>query len=295
MDVIQKFQHFAQKKPQHVVHTWLNADGSEGDAYSLEELWAASGVVASAIHGEAAPVVLCYPPGLDFLVAFYGCLFAGCAAAPCYPPDPRNREARTARHFESIVKASGASIVLTTAAYLRGRTLLREATLGVRWLATDTINSVSVPPVRPPPALAFLQYTSGSTSTPKGVMIGRSNLAHNLQVITKALASDEDTVCVSWLPQYHDMGLVGSLLGTLYCGGTGYHSSPLDFVRDPTSWLRNMTDRRATHTQAPSFAFGLAARKFLSSPLRMRVDLSCLVHATNGAEPHKSLRRRRFL
>ena len=80
-------------------------------------------------------------------------------------------------------------------------------------------------------------------------------------------------------------GLVGSLLGTLYCGGRGYHSSPLDFVRDPTSWLRDLTERRATHTQAPSFAFGLTARKFLSSPCKVRVDLSSLRHATNGAEP----------
>ena len=294
-DLLEVFDRWRLTKPQHTVHTWLRSDGSASDEYTLQALYASAGTIAAklqTVDAETAEArrcynvaVLCYPPGLDFVVAFYGCLFAGVAAAPCYPPDPRNREARTARHFESIVKASGASIVLTTASYLRGRKLLREDTLGVRWLATDNINSVSVPPVRPPPSLAFLQYTSGSTSTPKGVMIGRTNLAHNLRVITKALASDENTVCVSWLPQYHDMGLVGSLLGTLYCGGTGYHSSPLDFVREPTSWLRNMTDRRATHTQAPSFAFGLAARKFLSSPCQIKVDLSCLRHATNGAEP----------
>ena len=283
-DLLSVFDRWRAAKPRHVVHTWLRADGSESDQYTLQALYDAAGAVASQLQGVDV-AILCYPPGLDFLVAFYGCLFAGVAAAPCYPPDPRNREARTARHFESIVSASGASIVLTTAAYLRGRTLLREDTLGVRWLATDSINSAPLPPVRPPPALAFLQYTSGSTSTPKGVMIGRTNLAHNLRVITTALASDENTVCVSWLPQYHDMGLVGSLLGTLYCGGRGYHSSPLDFVREPTSWLRNLSERRATHTQAPSFAFGLAARKFLSSPCQIKVDLSCLRHATNGAEP----------
>ena len=283
-DLLDVFDKWRTAKPLHVVHTWLRADGAESDQYTLQALYAAAGAVASKLQGTEV-AVLCYPPGLDFLVAFYGCLFAGAAAAPCYPPDPRNREARTARHFESIVKASGASIVLTTAAYLRGRTLLREDTLGVRWLATDNINSAPVKPLTPPPPLAFLQYTSGSTSTPKGVMIGRSNLAHNLRVITRALASDQNTVCVSWLPQYHDMGLVGSLLGTLYCGGKGYHSSPLDFVREPMSWLRNLTERRATHTQAPSFAFGLAARKFLSSPCQIKVDLSCLRHATNGAEP----------
>jgi acyl-CoA synthetase (AMP-forming)/AMP-acid ligase II len=283
-DLLEVFDRWRTAKPEHVVHTWLRSDGSVKDEYTLQALHDAAGAVASQLQGVDV-AILCYPPGLEFLVAFYGCLFAGAAAAPCYPPDPRNSEARTARHFESIVRASGASVVLTSTAYLRGRKLLREDTLNARWLATDSINSAPVEPVRPPPALAFLQYTSGSTSTPKGVMIGRSNLAHNLLIITKALASDEATVCVSWLPQYHDMGLVGSLLGTLYCGGRGYHSSPLDFVREPTSWLRNLTDRRATHTQAPSFAFGLAARKFLSSPCHIKVDLSSLVHATNGAEP----------
>ena len=281
-DLLDVFDRWRSTKPQHVVHTWLRSDGSVKDEYTLRALYDAAGAVASSLQGVDV-AILCYPPGLDFLVAFYGCLFAGAAAAPCYPPDPRNKEARTARHFESIVRASGASVILTTASYLRGRKLLREDT--TKWLATDSINSAPISPVRPPPSLAFLQYTSGSTSTPKGVMVGRANLAHNLRTITKALASDEATVCVSWLPQYHDMGLVGSLLGTLYCGGTGYHSSPLDFVRDPTSWLRNMTDRRATHTQAPSFAFGLAARKFLSSPCQIKVDLSSLLHATNGAEP----------
>ena len=128
-------------------------------------------------------------------------------------------------------------------------------------------------PERSSQDVAFLQYTSGSTSEPKGVMIGRSNLAHNLSEITAALRSDEATVCVSWLPQYHDMGLIGSYLGTLYCGGRGYHSSPLAFVRDPTRWLRDMTTYRATHVQAPSFAYGLAARKFLESATRLKVDL----------------------
>jgi len=283
-DLLAVFDRWRSTKPQHVVHTWLRSDGSVKDEYTLRALYDAAGRIASQLQGVDV-AILCYPPGLEFLVSFYGCLFAGTAAAPCYPPDPRNSEARTARHFRSIVDASGASVILTTASYLRGRTLLREDTLNVRWLATDIINSAPISPVRPPPSLAFLQYTSGSTSTPKGVMVGRANLAHNLRVITKALASDEATICVSWLPQYHDMGLVGSLLGTLYCGGTGYHSSPLDFVRDPVTWLRNMTDRRATHTQAPSFAFGLAARKFLSSPCQIKVDLSSLVHATNGAEP----------
>ena len=291
-DLLDVFERWRATKPRHRAHTWLDKDGHDKDSYTLQELWTEAGAVAAAIRGVEV-AILCYPPGLEFLVAFYGCLFAGVAAAPCYPPDPRNREARTARHFETIIEASGAQVILTTAAYLRGKLLLvakapshrTDIYLGAKWLATDSISCEGVPPLKPPPSLAFLQYTSGSTSAPKGVMVGRRNLAHNLQVITEALDSNEDTVCVSWLPQYHDMGLVGSLLGTLYCGGTGFHSSPLAFVRDPTSWLRDMTAKKATHTQAPSFAYGLAARKYLSSPNIVKVDLSTLKHATNGAEP----------
>ena len=108
-DLLTVFDRWRAAKPQHVVHTWLRSDGTVKDEYTLQALYAAAGAVASQLQGVDV-AVLCYPPGLEFLVSFYGCLFAGAAAAPCYPPDPRNREARTARHFESIVEASGASV-----------------------------------------------------------------------------------------------------------------------------------------------------------------------------------------
>ena len=303
------FARWAATKATALVHTFVEGDGSESDAYTFGELWAATNGVAFAILEKGlapgARVLLCYPPGLDFLVAFYGCLKAGVVAVPVFPPDPRRRGREDARAFASIAATSGAAVALSTTSYVKSKSLarklrgfggLKKALDGVvdldatcDWLATDEFGDRASPPEKTAPDdhqdLAFLQYTSGSTSEPKGVMIAKANLAHNLAAITEALRSDEATVCVSWLPQYHDMGLIGSYLGTLYCGGKGYHSSPLDFVRDPTRWLRDMTKYRATHVQAPSFAYGLVARKFLEAAARPRVDLSALVHAINAAEP----------
>ncbi len=134
--------------------------------------------------------------------------------------------------------------------------------------------------------LAFLQYTSGSTSEPKGVMISHHNLADNLTKITNSLKAVDDTVVVSWLPQYHDMGLIGSYLGALYCGGSGYYMSPFTFLQRPVIWIEAISRFQATHIQAPNFAFKLTARKFDSSNYtKSNLDLSSVRHIINAAEP----------
>lgn len=185
----------------------------------------------------------------------------------------------------------------------------------LEWVVTDN-EPLQNPPKRidgsdghistpEPKDIAFLQYTSGSTSAPKGVIITHSNLAHNLSIIISDLQASFETVVVSWLPQYHDMGLIGSLLGIIYCGGKGYYMSPISFLQRPMGWIEAISEYRATHLQAPNFAFGLTARKFDrgdyyysrpegnngdatkgdtkkgSKPL----DLTCLRHIINGAEP----------
>ena len=169
----------------------------------------------------------------------------------------------------------------------------------IAWVVTDK------EPLRSPPStemmmmsrtdlssIAFLQYTSGSTSEPKGVSITHANLAHNLHIITNDLKASTSTVVVSWLPQYHDMGLIGSLLGVLYCGGSGYYMSPIAFLARPMCWLEAVSEYRGTHLQAPNFALGLSARKFDKDDYcfgeekgKKRLDLTCLKHVINGAEP----------
>jgi acyl-CoA synthetase (AMP-forming)/AMP-acid ligase II len=151
--------------------------------------------------------------------------------------------------------------------------------------ATTTDKTESPPSVVIPSSqLAFLQFTSGSTSDPKGVMITHGNLAHNLHCITNELEAVQDTVVVSWLPQYHDMGLIGSVLGILYCGGTGYYMSPLTFLQRPMMWMEAVSKQRATHLQAPNFSFKLTARKFDKSTAK-ELDLSSVRHVINAAEP----------
>lgn len=143
---------------------------------------------------------------------------------------------------------------------------------------------------RPKPNdLAFLQYTSGSTSDPKGVMISHGNLSHNLTIITNELNASDKTVVVSWLPQYHDMGLIGSYLGVIYCGGSGYYMSPMTFLQRPMIWIEAISKYHGTHIQAPNFAYKLTARKFSAEDYNVSSDrilnLSSLQHMINAAEP----------
>jgi acyl-CoA synthetase (AMP-forming)/AMP-acid ligase II len=137
--------------------------------------------------------------------------------------------------------------------------------------------------------IAFLQYTSGSTSDPKGVMITHANLFDNLNKIIQELQAGPDTVVVSWLPQYHDMGLIGAYLGTIFCGGRGFYMSPLTFLQRPMIWIEAVSRFHATHLQAPNFAFKLTARKFdprvYGDSCEFKLDLSSVRHIINAAEP----------
>jgi acyl-CoA synthetase (AMP-forming)/AMP-acid ligase II/acyl carrier protein len=205
--------------------------------------------------------------------------------------------------FSKIAESSGSLFALTNKDYNHAKKLLgvRDALTRFKrpsdgwpdhltWISTDdrsasTIgNFTEISPQEND--LAFLQYTSGSTSEPKGVMITHGNLLHNLTIITNELQAKKDTVVVSWLPQYHDMGLIGSYLGIIYCGGSGFYISPLSFLQRPMLWMEAVSKHQATHLQAPNFAFKLTSRKFqpanyVNNPL----GLQKVRHIINAAEP----------
>jgi Acyl-CoA synthetases (AMP-forming)/AMP-acid ligases II len=244
------------------------------------------------------------------------CLKAGIVAVPVFPPNPSRKD--TLVMFTKIVQACGATFALTSASYNHMKKLssLKDAVLrfqksdsawpdNLTWIVLDHLagggggtrankakdeEEEEAKTEIDPSNLAFLQFTSGSTSLPKGVMVTHHNLADNLVKITSELKAGEDTVVVSWLPQYHDMGLIGSYLGILYCGGSGYYMSPLTFLQRPAMWIEAVSKYRGTHLQAPNFAFHLTARKFKESTYRtdrdtFSIDLSCVKHIINAAEP----------
>ncbi|OQR91630.1 fatty-acid-CoA ligase [Achlya hypogyna] len=241
-------------------------------------------------------VLLVYPPGLDFIVAFVACLRAGVVAVPVYPPDPRKLR-KDIVQFTTVCSNAGAKTALTCASYNHVKKVLdikQKMTFSEKypwpelsWVETDRLVHTAAPDAGPLPApsadaIAFLQYTSGSTSDPKGVMISHGNLSHNLNLIADALAAREDAVVVSWLPQYHDMGLIGAYLGVLFTGGNGVYMSPFSFIKNPSIWIELIGKHKATHLQAPNFAYALVARKFKGLA---GLDLSSVRHMINGAEP----------
>lgn len=316
VSVLEALAHWAAEQPDKAVWSFLDDGCRVVDVFTYRELdRASSSLAAYLLHscgidkGERA--LLVFAPGLHYAVALLACFKAGIVAVPVFPPDPRKLE-KDIHHFVSITESSGSKVALTHSAYSFARKVSGLRSFFVKqqrswpelnWIDVDEVilrakgkaGSGEGPKLPPAPGLgdvAFLQYTSGSTSEPKGVMVSHGNLAHNESVIIRELRADTSTVNVSWLPQYHDMGLIGSYLGALYCGGSGLYLSPLSFLRDPVVWLRALSLFRGTHTQAPNFAFALATRKFReaqrSNPgyaSALALDLSSVRNMLNAAEP----------
>ena len=239
------------------------------------------------ITGER--VLLAYPPGLDFFVAFLGCLKAGAIAVPVYPPDPGHLE-RDLPKFKRMYENAKPRVCLTIRRYkwVIQPTKLKYDWPVLEWHVTDgkkfkknhtywdrTVSKDDV---------AFLQYTSGSTGDPKGVMVTHGNLVHNtIMCMSQGLRIADKGIGVLWLPQYHDLGLIAGLLTPCVGGSKVYLMSPFTFLKRPVMWLKLMSEVKATFTMAPNFAYDLVMRKWNDDePL---LDLSSLTWVGNGAEP----------
>ncbi|NMO23678.1 AMP-binding protein, partial [Pyxidicoccus fallax] len=273
----------------------------EGTALTRGELYSRARRIGAALQqmapaGERA--VLLYPPGADYLVGFFGCLFSGLVAVPAYPPDPARLE-RTLPRLRAIIDDSRATVVLTTSFIASMVEVLFESApdlKALRWVATDTLEadeSAWRKPAVTAESLAFLQYTSGSTGSPKGVLLSHSNLLHNLGLIQGAFATRDDSVGVIWLPPYHDMGLIGGILVPL---AQGFHTallSPLEFLKRPRLWLETLTKLGGTISGGPNFAFELCVRRIPPAE-REGLDLSRWEVAFCGAEPIRAETLERF-
>jgi 8-amino-7-oxononanoate synthase len=237
------------------------------------------------LAGERA--LLLYPAGLEFIAAFFGCMYAGVVAVPAYPP----RRNRTMERIEAIAADAQARIALTTSEVLgRVQGVLDQSPnlKNMPWLASDRIEKGAETQWREPDVhgdtLAFLQYTSGSTGKPKGVMLSHVNLMHNSALITHAFENTRSGVGVFWLPMYHDMGLIGGILQPLYIGCPNVLMSHVAFVQKPFRWLQAISRYKGTISGGPNFAYDHCVRK-TTPEQRETLDLSHWALAFSGAEP----------
>lgn len=290
----------AGKNPDKVAASFLLDENEEAilTYHGIDQKARAIASMLQDLRSQNERALLVFPPGLDFITAFFGCLYSQTVAAPTYPPHPA-RLNRSLPRLLAIAKDSQPIVALTTSDILANldELLAHSPELeAMHWLATDKIPLDLAAEWKEPgitgDTLAFLQYTSGSTAQPKGVMVSHGNLLHNSSLIQGLFETNEESRGVFWLPSYHDMGLVGGILQTFYCGGNVTLMSPLTFLQHPFRWLQAMSRKRATISGGPNFAYDLCVRK-VTDEQKKTLDLSCWNLAFNGAEPirHDTLER----
>jgi len=256
--------------------------------------------VGAQLQQVAAPgsrILLLYPPGLEFIAAFFGCLYAGMIATPAYPPHGRRPSPRLA----AIAKRAQPALALTTTGLVQKVTTQfaqDPETAQLPIISSDLL--VAAPAVTWQPqfspdldAVAFLQFTSGSTGDAKGVMISHGNIMHNQRVITAAFQTSAESVGVCWLPLFHDMGLIGNVFQPLYIGATMVLMPPLAFLQKPVRWLQAISKYRATTIAAPNFGYELCVQ-MVKPEQCAELDLRSCVLAGSGAEPVRASTLARF-
>ena len=298
--VSELLQERTRERPDAVGFTYLSDGEAERETLSHADLDRRASAIAAALHAAgAAPgdrALLLLAPGLDYVSAFFGCLYAGVVAVPSYPPDPFRPE-RTLPRLIGVVDDADPVIALTTSdllAFIDGLGEHAPPLRKLRWIAVDAVPDETAAPVAvDPDSTAFLQYTSGSTAAPRGVMVSHENLLHNLGMIQRYFGTDSDTQALIWLPPYHDMGLIGGLLQPLYAGCPVTLLSPLHFLEQPMRWLRMISSLGVTVSGGPNFAYELCARRATPEEVD-QLDLSTWQVAFNGAEPIRPATLDRF-
>jgi len=262
---------------------------------------AAHAVATGLIKRDVMPgdrVALMLPTSSDFFAAFFGVLYAGAVPVPIYPPMQRSQIEDYVRRQAGILRNAGAGMLITVPEGFKLGSLmhgLAPSVSSIESIASLSIDATGIPlpNARNASATALIQYTSGSTGDPKGVVLSHANLLANIRAIGRAVGASSADVFVSWLPLYHDMGLIGAWLGCLYYGAPLYVTSPLAFLARPQSWLWAIHRFRGTISAGPNFAFELCLNKIHDADLN-GLDLSSLRLLANGAEPVSVETLRRF-
>jgi acyl-CoA synthetase (AMP-forming)/AMP-acid ligase II len=288
--LVSQLDKHAQERPYAVAVTFLENGEDVESTISYGELRRSAIVIAGALRERAQPgarIVLGYPNGIDFLRAFFACQYAGMIPVPVAPPRVRGRAGDLDR-MENILRNVDPALLLTSE---KARAKACHCAGPIRsnrqWTTLEELGTAGPPFEMVAPTadtIAFLQYTSGSTTDPRGVVVTHRNLVANIRAIGEGMSVDDSSRILSWLPLFHDMGLIGAALNALLRGLPLVLMSPTHFIQRPLRWLRAMSRYRATLSGAPNFAYELCVQRSTEAE-RAGLDLSCWRTAFNGAEP----------
>lgn len=289
----------SKNRSDRTAFIFLENGEQEAGRLTFGELHRSSQAIAAVLQEAAAigdRALLIYPPGLDFIAAFIGCLYAGVVAVPMSDP----QSGRALIRGLAVARDAGARVVLTTKVLLSSveqQAALPTESLAATWIATDVINPDRARGWREVridrSTMAFLQYTSGSTGSPRGVMVTHGNLLANSEMVKVAFAHSEETIQVSWLPLFHDMGLIGCVLQPIYVGALGVLMAPAAFVQKPVRWLQALSTYKGNTSGAPNSAYEACVKR-VTKEQRASLDLSNWKVAFNGAEPIRAATVKRF-
>ncbi|SEB38604.1 thioester reductase domain-containing protein [Terriglobus roseus] len=304
-----QLQTLADKHPDKLLYSFLDVDGDPTESYTYAGFLLRAEAIAEHLlkddrFAPGSRLLLAYPPGLEMICAFFGCVRAGLIPVPVYPPSSRGFQSALYKMVH-IAKDCQAAAILTNRDYQASlKTNLARSGVstsgvdidyisGLPWISTEEfVHARHVVPFAEPSKILFLQYTSGSTMEPKGVIVSHENILSTAPLVIE----NEAPVVVSWLPQYHDMGLIGCYLYPALRGGTTYGFSPMDFIQRPVLWFETISKYRATSTAAPNFAYDYCLRTGrLPKETLQACDLSSLLVLMCAAEPVKPDTFTRFL
>lgn len=291
-NIVKVINQQAQEDPNSLIYSFLNDKLNVTDSLTYQELNTTAKSIAAKlqtyqVYGERILIIL--PQSLDYLKAFFGTLYAGAIAVPCCVPNRRKHSDRILK----IIQDSKAKFVITSPEirdiiqlYLKDFYLSDEVKIYTLPELLALTEDWQMPSLRGE-SLAFLQYTSSSTGEPKAVMVSHSNLIANLEMIKTAFHQKKSSVFLSWLPLFHDMGLIVMALAAPYVGSHTYLMAPIDFIKKPFIWLKGISQYKANFTAAPNFAYDLCINHITDEELK-ELDLSSWQIALNGAEPVRS-------
>jgi acyl transferase domain-containing protein/acyl-CoA synthetase (AMP-forming)/AMP-acid ligase II/pimeloyl-ACP methyl ester carboxylesterase/acyl carrier protein len=297
--LIDRLQEQESTQPHKKAFTFLADGETEIDQLTYQQLNEKAKAIAFVLqshHAQGQRALLLFQPGLDFITAFMGCLYAGVVAVPVYPP----RANRSLERLQAIITDASATFALTTKSIqeqVASKFTSHDASQKIQFIATDglTLDLASswIKPKVTLNSLAFLQYTSGSTGKPKGVMVSHENLIANSSTINHCFQNARSHSAVAWLPPYHDMGLIGCIIQPMYVGLSMYLMAPVTFLQRPYRWLQAISRYGGVTNGGPNFAYDLCVDS-VTEEQKANLDLSCWELAFSGAEPVRAETIERF-